>query len=126
MLSFAPAVGAWLGGTGRRTRLRERTKTRNGFPHFRVSSRPLNNLECISKVANVPLVLHRPNWYGRVTATEAVTHAPASNRRRPVEADRTAAPEAAATPVEDHGPTARSRSGRVDRHPVRLAEWAAV
>lgn len=72
------------------------------------------------------LVLNRPNWYGRVTATEAVTHVPASDRRRPVEPDRAASPEAAATPVEEHGPAARPRSGRVDGHPVRLAEWVAV
>jgi transposase len=43
-----------------------------------------------------------------------------------VEPDRTAPPEAAATPVEDHGPAPRAGSGRVDRHPVCLAEWTAL
>ena len=74
----------------------------------------------------MPLVLDRPNWYRRVTATEAVTPGPASHRRRPVEPHRTAPPEAATPPLADHGPAARPRSGRVDRHPVRLAEWTAV
>jgi hypothetical protein len=37
-----------------------------------------------------------------------------------------AATQAAATPLESHGPAPRPRSGRVNGHPVRVAERAAV
>src|SRR5262249_20828736 len=84
------------------------------------------NLERISKVTNVPLVLIRPNWYGRVTEGEAVTYVHAPNRRRLMGPDRAPLAEAAAAPVQTHGATSRRRPRRVDGHPVHLAQWHPV
>jgi transposase len=66
------------------------------------------------------------NWYGRVTDSEAVTHAPAFDRRCFMGPDRTAVTEAAAPTMENHGSAPGSGPRRVDRNCVRAAKWAPV
>src|SRR6516225_8366965 len=81
--------------------------------------REVSDIERISKVADVDLVLSRPTWYGRVTGSEAVMPGPTTDRRRVLEADRASLTEAAPSPVQGDGTAPHPRSRRSHRDSVR-------